>query len=604
MGRTLTVFALVGSLACGAASAAADPIPEKPSTNQVPEFIGRAATPQPLSLVDAPTPPRHPFMAPNDRSNLHDDAYQTDTANWQGPLGRDMQRLSFSNTGVCGSITFDSKDRLVTVCVGAVRPVLKLLDPGSLKELASMDLPPRQSVPSNLFQDFTGGGYFYLDQRDRATIPTTTRHILVVAETPAPGFRVEHDYDVSGSLASDDKVISALPDWSGRIWFATTRGVVGTVDPSGGAVKVLETKEPIGNSHAVDETGGVYIVTDGALYRFDADAAGAPKVTWRQPYPNTGEVKPGQTERGSGTTPTLMGRDYVAITDNADPMNVVVYRRAKTVGGSRLVCSQPVFAKGASSTDNSLIGTASSMVVENNYGYTGPASTVGAATQPGVERVDIDADGSGCHTVWRSAERSPSVVPKLSLENGLVYLYTKDPDPNMDDPFYLTAVDFLTGKTVWKRRAGNGIGFNNNYAPVILGPEGTAYVGVLGGLVALRDKTPPARVRRPAGATGARAPKLLLGLYGLHRRRTPRRTCAPRGVRALVAGRDKANVRRVVFSFGPRLGLRKVRDDVRAPFSLRIRRRSLRPGRNYSVRVAVTLRDGRRLTLNRSFRAC
>src|SRR4030095_5092617 len=104
----------------------------------------------------------------------------------------------------------------------------------------------------------TGGGYFYLDQRDRAIIPTTTRHILVIGETAAPGFSIERDHDVSGSLASDDKIISALPDWSGRIWFATIRGVVGTVDPAGGAVKVFDTKEPIGNSHAVDETGGVY----------------------------------------------------------------------------------------------------------------------------------------------------------------------------------------------------------------------------------------------------------------------------------------------------------------------------------------------------------
>jgi hypothetical protein len=283
---------------------------------------------------------------------------------------------------------------------------------------------------------------------------------------------------------------------------------------------------------------------------------------------------------------------------------VVVYHRAKGFAGQRLVCEQPVFTKGAGSTDNSLIGTANSMVVENNYGYTGPLSTIGSATGPGVERVDIDADGTGCHTVWRSMERSPSVVPKLSLENGLVYLYTKDPDPNMDDPFYLTAVDFRTGKTVYRRLAGNGGFYNNNYAPIVLGPEGTAYVGVLGGMVALRDKAPPARVTRPSGVTGPRAPKLLLGLYGLHRRPTPRRTCAPRGVRALVAGRDKANVRRVVFSFGPRLGLRRVRDDATAPFALRIRARTLKSKRRYSVRVAVTLKDGRRLALSRTFRAC
>jgi hypothetical protein len=299
-----------------------------------------------------------------------------------------------------------------------------------------------------------------------------------------------------------------------------------------------------------------------------------------------------------------MGRDYVAITDNADPMDVVVYKRGKEVAGSRFVCSQPVFRPGAGATDNSLIGTARSMVVENNYGYAGPQTTEGGSTEPGVERVDIDADGSGCHTVWRSQERSPTVVPKLSLENGLVYVYTKEPDPQRDDPWYLTALDFRTGRTVWKRLSGRGLGFNNNYAPVTLGPDGTAYVGVLGGIVALRDRTPPARVQRPSGVFGARAPKLLLGIYGLHRRRTPRRTCAPRGVRALVAGRDRRLVRAVEFVFGPRLGLRRIRSDARPPFSLRIRKRRLRSGRSYRVLARVTLRDGRRLTLTRIFRAC
>ena len=48
------------------------------------------------------------------------------------------------------------------------------------------------------------------------------------------------------------------------------KGVVGTVDPASGAVEVdRHSAEPIGNSFAVDETGGVYIVTDRALYRFD-----------------------------------------------------------------------------------------------------------------------------------------------------------------------------------------------------------------------------------------------------------------------------------------------------------------------------------------------
>src|SRR5205085_12678459 len=114
------------------------------------------------------------------------------------------------------------------------------------------------------------------------------------------------------------------------------KGVVGTVDPASGAIKLHDTGEPIGNSFSVDPTGGVFIVTDRALYRFDAAPDGSPAISWRESYANIGIVKPGQTEDGSGTTPNLMGASYVAITDNADQMDVVVYRRAKRISGSRL----------------------------------------------------------------------------------------------------------------------------------------------------------------------------------------------------------------------------------------------------------------------------
>jgi hypothetical protein len=199
-----------------------------------------------------------------------------------------------------------------------------------------------------------------------------------------------------------------------------------------------------------------------------------------------------------------MGRGWVAITDNADPMDIVVYRRARTLAKprkkakKRLVCSAAVFGKGAGSTDNSLIGTNRSLVVENNYGYVISAGDLGGAESvPGLTRVDVVKKKRGkhakrrkrkaryrCRTVWTSGERAPSVVPKLSLANGLVYTYTKPPRSDDLDAWYLTALDFRTGRTLYRRLAGTGFGFNNNYAPVTLGPDGTAYVGVLGGVVA------------------------------------------------------------------------------------------------------------------------
>ena len=125
-------------------------------------------------------------------------------------------------------------------------------------------------------------------------------------------------------------------------------------------------------------------------------------------YPNSGIHKPGQSDAGSGTTPTLMGKGWVAITDNADPMDVVVYRRAIELRGrkrakkragpagrrkakakARLVCAAPVFAPGAGATDNSLIGTDRSLVAENNYGYTISGTKLGGRQPPGLTRIDV-----------------------------------------------------------------------------------------------------------------------------------------------------------------------------------------------------------------------
>jgi hypothetical protein len=452
-------------------------------------------------------------------------------------------RSAFGN-GECASITFDARGRLVTVCVGVAGPTLKLLDPVTLDELATYALPPRQPGSGDPFTNFSGGGYFYLDDRDQAVVPTTTRHVFVIAERPGPAFARVADYDLTGAVGLGDQILSALPDWSGRIWFATKQGVVGTVDPATGGVRAIALHEPIGNSLAVDETGGVYVVSDAALYRLDAAPDGAPRTTWREAYANIGTVKPGQTEAGSGTTPTLMGRDLVAITDNADPMNVVVYRRAATVSGARQVCAVPVFDAGASSTDQSLVATPTAMIVENNYGYSGPTATErGRTTTPGLQRVDLDADGRGCHTVWRSGETAPSVVPKLSLGGGLVYTYTKDARADGQDAWYLTALDFRTGRTVFKRLGGEGLGFNNNYAPVTLGPDGTAYLGVLGGIVRWRDASGPAGGAAPSGVAGRPRAQLRLRVSCARPLAATARHRHARRFAALVRMRDGRRVR-------------------------------------------------------------
>jgi hypothetical protein len=502
---SLVGLALIASLAAPQAARAqlpglpVLPIPQDPDRPEdLPAFVGSPATPQP---VQAASPPQHPFMAPNGRSNIHNDAYMTDAYTWGGPLGQDTQVSSALFFSECASVTFDSQGRVETICVGIDHPVLALLDPQTLEPVARFDLPPRSPSGPNIFRDFAGGGYFFLDDRDRAVIPTNNRHIFVVAQSGGPtGFELVRDYDLSGVVQLGDGIISVLPDWQGRLWFASVKGVVGWVDRDSGQIHSRQLGEGITNSFAVDDTGGVFMVSDVALYRFDA-AGGEVKVSWREEYEDIGSVKPGQSDAGSGTTPTIIGRNYVAITDNADPMQIVVYQRKVELTQAkkrkrkqrrplqRLICRHPVFGEGSGSTDQSLIAAGKRMVVENNFGYTGPFSTMnGASTEPGLERVDIGRRGRGCRTIWHSEERAPSVVPKLSLANGLVYTYTKPPREDELDAWYLTAIDFHTGSTVYSRLAGTGFGHNNNFAPVTLSPDGSAYVGVLGGITRYVDR--------------------------------------------------------------------------------------------------------------------
>ncbi|MBR6635395.1 MAG: hypothetical protein IKL41_07220, partial [Clostridia bacterium] len=87
-------------------------------------------------------------------------------------------------------------------------------------------------------------------------------------------------------------------------------------------------------------------------------------------------------------------------------------------------------------------------------------------------------------------EASCTVVPKLSTENGLVYLYTREYGngiPKNAVAWYLTAVDFETGETVFKVFTGCGRNWNNSYGPITIGPNDTLYVGVFNGLISVKD---------------------------------------------------------------------------------------------------------------------
>lgn len=461
--------------------------------NDVPVAFGDSVAAQPLPALPVP---QHPLLAEGQRSGMHAGSHNSDVSFYAGPLGNNTvtkHRKFSALLGVTPNISFDSKGRLITVSMQFNGIELHLLDADTLETLAEYQMPKKSS------RDNSGGGYFHLDKHDRPILAPNDNSIKildVVEDEQGIRWQVVESYELGDLLPEGANIHDVMPDWQGNLWFVTTGNVLGYRHPSTGEFYLANLELPeetIQNSFAV-AADGVYVISDHALYRFDIDSeSGAPIATWREPYERGTEHKPGMLAHGSGTSPTLIGDDLIGIVDDASPRaHILVYQRLPDHQGSRLVCKEPIFKTGQSATENSLMVYGNSMIVQNDYGhvYTGNA----LQTAPGVTRVDMNEARDGCTTVWESQIVSQS-LPRLSTATGLVYFYTfAKPYPDAGTGgWYLTALDFESGEKVFDRLIGKGSGgitdaLSSFTAPVVLGPNGGAYVGIRTGLVYARDE--------------------------------------------------------------------------------------------------------------------
>ncbi|MCU0277337.1 MAG: PQQ-binding-like beta-propeller repeat protein [Candidatus Nanopelagicales bacterium] len=460
-GAGATGIAIVGSMSTS--------LPADPTA-----LLAAKGTGGPGAGIDLPATgtPQNPALADNPFNSIHNDSWATDTYSLPGPTDPLRARVdSLFTGGDCATITFDPRGRLITLCSTLTRVIALVVDPATLEVLDRQVVGER--APS--LTDFSGGGYFVLDSEDRIVFPARGGTIRILAT--AAGLQEVGFIDVAATLLPDEQVTSVLPDWQGRYWYVGSLGTVGVVR-DGGPLAINLGSEDIENSFAVAQEG-IYVATGAALYRLEAGISGPPEVSWRTTYDTGSSQKPGQTSRATGTTPTVFG-DSVAITDNAEPrMNVVVMDRRT----GEVTCEQPVFADGASATENSLIAIDGALVVENNYGYK-PAitsTTAGRTTTPGLTAIDAGR----CQVRWSSDIHIPSLVSKATTVGGLVLTYTKPPSAIGVDAWYFTAVDLATGDVVWTRRAGSGTPFNNHYAAAYL-HDGDLFVGTVNGLAVLR----------------------------------------------------------------------------------------------------------------------
>jgi hypothetical protein len=472
--------------------------PSTPEEIGLPRSVGVEAERSPLPPIDVSA---NHFLAEQGRNSLHGDNYNSDTLNYPAPLGRSPE-VSSRQLGLlaatCPTVVFDAHSNLMTICIGVARVRLFLMDPHSLEVLAEQELPLRAWVeagrPEDITTDSSGGGYFHADQFGRALVGVANQRIqrweAIEVKNKKWEWQLVDDYDLRPVLNNPDAPLQdALPDYAGHLWFTTQPGIIGYIDENTAEVETFQLGEFLQNGFAIDTDGAIYAVTVEALYRLGVQGDGSIAVEWREPYLNDGG-QGGLLSQGSGTTPTLLGddNDLVAIADNsAGRINLNVYLRET----GQQVCEFPMFDEGASATENSPIGYGNDIVLENNAGYPGPFGDP-LLTTPGLTRVRVRDDLSGCELVWHTTEFRAQTTPRLSTDNGLIYTYSvKEGRPFKGliptYGWYFGALDWKTGERVYEAWVGNGPNWNNVLDPITLGPDGTAYVGTKNGLMAIRD---------------------------------------------------------------------------------------------------------------------
>jgi hypothetical protein len=142
-------------------------------------------------------------------------------------------------------------------------PQARVIDPDTLDVRATYDLPAAPDPPgTRQYQNFAGGGYFFLDGRDRIWSATKTQHIFVLAVSrDGRSITKVGDYDLTSALADDERISSALPDFKGRIWFVSKKnGKVGILNPRTRRIRIQRLDEDIQNSFTVDRDA-VYVVS-------------------------------------------------------------------------------------------------------------------------------------------------------------------------------------------------------------------------------------------------------------------------------------------------------------------------------------------------------
>jgi len=420
---------------------------------------------------------------------VHSDGYNSSTSPLAGPLGLNplaiTSAVSEEEIRACTPLLRDNDGYLASLCISLfTQSELVLFDPkDNFKILAQTPIPARASLI-----DPAGGWYTRMDQLGRPLVPTATQELRAYKAVETNGvfeWTIDQMWDLSATLPEGMSATDVIPDFNGDFWFITGFAHVGHLDAETGEARAIwlhdDGPELIGAAFAVSPEGA-YVLTSKAMYMFVLDECGDPTVRWRWEY--------GDLENPDLSTPTLFdeGRLVAFSINHADSSSelVVMKTDAESLAEEdRLVCRMEMFEAGKSAIQNTVMAYGRSVVAENNYG--GAFYEVGDF-EPGLARVDVRADYSGCDLIWQDDTISSQVPARLSTGDGHIWLYSHKRGEAEDvHAYYLTALDFETGEVVSEIFVASGKRMDNPMLSVDFLPGGVMVGGVRNGIISVCD---------------------------------------------------------------------------------------------------------------------
>ncbi|MCL1125960.1 hypothetical protein [Shewanella surugensis] len=462
-------------------------------------------------------PPVNAYLADSPWPMSHRNPYNQASSPLRGVEPNDMTRITWKAAWPSITLAYSpaSDDASDNVVWGS-----------TFKSIYQMDLSSRwmnklDSKPLEQPENGISGAYTLVDVEGKFFSPrglTLSRFSRAEGENTSTivtedSFVIPDEYVTT----DDEHIVGINMTYDGHIAMATSAGLLVVVDRDFSFHTALSTgvEQSVSNSIAVDEEGGIYVLTNKQIHRVQWDGTHLERL-WSTDYESGPEAPlPGRLGTGSGSTPSLMGKQgedqFVVFTDGAELMNLVLVWRDKIPedwepireGKDRRIAAEFPITFGIEDATRSiseqsvLVRGHSAMVVDNQYsldtskwldGANSGAITVLfsnlAFNAPyGVEKFSWNAQSRQIESEWSNQESCPNGIPTMSEMSNIAYCWGQ-----RNAKWTLLGFDWDSGETVVDVPMGYGVRFNSTYAATQIGYDAQVISGTLLGLVRIEQE--------------------------------------------------------------------------------------------------------------------